>query len=462
MIRIFKHYISTAYFYLLIIEWMIFALALYLGSVTRFSDTNSWYSDEQIFNTSIVFAFVFSISCSAFGLYRRTLDQEDFMLLERIFFACALATFLLAFIYYIFPQFFLARSVMLYAVGFAFASLWVSRFLFYRLVDINNLKRRILVIGSGVRANQIREFNSSYVHKGFEIVGFICMENETPMVNDPIYLQTEGDIVKISEQLSVDEIVVAIDDRRKRLPVEELLDIKMSGVQVLDLQTFYEREQRLVFLESLTPSWLVFSDGFENSGLRPIFKRAFDILASILLLLVSWWVMLLTALAICIECKACAPVLYRQVRVGERNRLFEVIKFRSMYLDAEKNGAEWARKNDDRVTKVGKFIRKSRIDELPQLFNVLKGDMSFVGPRPERPEFVSGFEKNIPYYKERHRVKPGITGWAQLCYPYGSSEHDTKCKLEYDLYYVKNYSMFLDLTIILSTIEVVLWGKGAR
>jgi len=218
----------------------------------------------------------------------------------------------------------------------------------------------------------------------------------------------------------------------------------------------------LIYLETLTPSWLVFCDGFVNDGFRPIVKRGFDIVASLLLLTVSWWIMLLTALAIVLESGWRAPVFYRQIRVGYRNQPFKVIKFRSMRVDAEKNGAQWASQTDDRVTKVGNVIRKFRIDELPQLFNVLKGEMSFVGPRPERPEFVQGFEQTIPYYVERHRVKPGITGWAQLCYPYGASEYDTWQKLQYDLYYVKNYSLFLDMAIMMSTVEVVLWGKGAR
>lgn len=219
--------------------------------------------------------------------------------------------------------------------------------------------------------------------------------------------------------------------------------------------------QRL-FLDVLNSGWLIFSDGFANSGLRPIVKRCFDIFASSLLLAVSWWVMLITAIAIYIESGFGAPIFYRQQRVGYRNQVFDVIKFRSMRVDAEKHGAQWASTTDDRVTRVGKVIRKYRIDELPQLLNVFKGDMSFVGPRPERPEFVDGFVKTIPYYKERHRVKPGITGWAQLCYPYGANEYDTRQKLQYDLYYVKNYSLFLDFTIMLSTVEVILWGKGAR
>jgi sugar transferase (PEP-CTERM system associated) len=281
-------------------------------------------------------------------------------------------------------------------------------------------------------------------------------------VPQPIQLDNENSLDRVIRQLRANEVVIAIDDRRKALPLDALLDAKLNGICVTDLASFYEREQQLVKLDTLSPSWLVFSDGFVNNGLRPFIKRSFDIIASLLLLSASWWLMLLTALAIAVESGWQAPIFYRQQRVGYRNQLFSVIKFRSMQLDAEKNGAQWAATGDSRVTRVGRVIRKYRIDELPQLFNVLTGEMSFVGPRPERPEFVSTFEDSIPYYKERHRVKPGITGWAQLCYPYGANAEDSRQKLQYDLYYVKNYSLFLDLTIMLSTVEVVLWGKGAR
>jgi sugar transferase (PEP-CTERM system associated) len=235
----------------------------------------------------------------------------------------------------------------------------------------------------------------------------------------------------------------------------------MGGFEVVDLLTFFEREAGLLRVDSLHPSWLVFSDGFRLAGVQQAIKRWLDIAACLTLLLVAWPVMALTALAIMVESGVGAPILYRQVRVGLNGRLFNVIKFRSMRTDAEKDGkAQWARANDDRITRVGLFIRKVRIDELPQLLNVLKGEMSLVGPRPERPEFVEKFAETIPYYAERHRVKPGITGWAQLCYQYGASYQDTIEKLQYDLYYVKNYSIFLDILIMLQTIEVVLWGKG--
>jgi len=446
----------------MIIEWLVFYLGMHWGGAVRFLYTASWYSQEEMIRASLLFSAVFSMSCSALGLYRKTLDREEYNLLQRINFSFAVSIFVLVFIYYLFPDLMLARSVLISAIGFSFFGLLLTRYVFYRFVNLDNLKRRVLVLGAGQRAAELRVVNSSFVYRGFDITGFVALEGESAAIPQALHLSDSSTLSDIVNQYKVDEIVIAIDDRRKKLPVDELLDLKMSGVTILDLLSFYEREQRLIHLETLSPSWLVFSDGFVSQGSRPVMKRCFDILASLLLLSVSWWVMLLTVLAIYLESGFGAPVLYRQTRVGYRNQCFQVIKFRSMRLDAEKHGAQWASQTDDRVTRVGRVIRKFRIDELPQLFNVLRGDMSFVGPRPERPEFVQGFEQSIPYYKERHRVKPGITGWAQLCYPYGASEYDTWQKLQYDLYYVKNYSLFLDLTIMLSTVEIVLWGKGAR
>ena len=294
-------------------------------------------------------------------------------------------------------------------------------------------------------------------------MGFIAFPDEaSQLVDKSLIVDSYSNLNDLTEELKIDEIVIALDDKRKGMPLDDLLDCKMSGTTIMDLLEFHEREQGIISLDNVYPSWLVFSDGFAQGGLRELGKRLFDLVASMLLLLVAWPFMVLTVLAIFLEDGIRKPVFYRQTRVGENNENFSVLKFRSMKIDAEKNGAQWAQKKDSRVTTVGKFIRKCRIDELPQIFNVLKGEMSFVGPRPERPEFVEGFEQRIPYYRERHRVKPGITGWAQLCYPYGANEHDTIQKLQYDLYYVKNYSLFLDLSIMLNTVEVILWGKGAR
>jgi sugar transferase (PEP-CTERM system associated) len=265
-----------------------------------------------------------------------------------------------------------------------------------------------------------------------------------------------------SAENEVDEIIVAMDDRRRGFPMHEFLECRLAGIEILELPTFLERETGKVWLEALNPSWIIFGDGFRASPLQRLLERSFDIVASLGLLILAAPLMLLTALAIKIEDGRNAPVFYRQRRVGQFNQIFDVLKFRSMGLDSEKDGAVWALEKDPRVTRVGAFIRKTRIDELPQLINVLRGDMSFVGPRPERPEFVKQLEQSIPYYRERHTVKPGITGWAQLCYPYGSSERDALEKLQYDLYYVKNRGLLFDFAILVQTVEVVLWGKGAR
>jgi len=243
--------------------------------------------------------------------------------------------------------------------------------------------------------------------------------------------------------------------------MSKLLECKLQGISIVDLPTFFERETGYVQLNSLSASWMIFSEGFSKTGFRRLLKRAFDICVSCAMLVATLPIILLAALAIWRE--SGRPILYRQTRVGEAGKVFEILKFRSMRIDAEKDGiARWAQKDDDRITRVGKFVRLTRIDELPQLLNVLRGDMSFVGPRPERPPFVHDLSRKVPFYGSRHSVRPGITGWAQVRYPYGASLDDAVQKLQFDLYYVKNHSLFLDLVILLQTAHVVLFGKGAR
>jgi sugar transferase (PEP-CTERM system associated) len=264
------------------------------------------------------------------------------------------------------------------------------------------------------------------------------------------------------EKYGVDQIVLAVRDRRGGgFPVQELLECRLKGVKIVELATFFEREYRQVLLESITPSWMVLGDGFNQGVFRNIVKRLWDLVVSGVLLALTLPIMLLAALFIYLE--GGGPVLYKQERVGQGGRIFTLYKLRSMRIDAEGDGTpSWALANDGRVTWVGRFLRKFRIDELPQIINVFKGDMSFVGPRPERPFFVDQLEKQIPYYALRHSVKPGITGWAQVRHPYGATVDDAIEKLQYDLYYVKNHCLFLDLTVLIATIEVVIWGKGAR
>jgi sugar transferase (PEP-CTERM system associated) len=462
MIRIFRHYISRAYLWLLLVEFGVFFAAMYFGSQIRFLMTESWYTEYDITLASIIFSSVMSLSCLGLGLYRRTLSGEEYNLVARTCVSFGIAIFAVVTIYYLLPEFHIARSVLVYAVILAFLGIVITRFLFYKIVKLERLQRRVLVIGSGKKAHKLNSINDSFIHRGFTIVGCLALPDEISFVEQSQIINYDKKIIAIAEEYKVDEIVIARDDNRLGLPLNELLDCRMSGLTIMNIMGFYEREQGIISLENIYPSWLVYCSGFAQGDLRLLEKRFFDVFASLLLLNVAWPFMLLTALAILLENGFKGPILYRQLRVGEKNKNFELLKFRSMKVDAEKNGAQWAQKNDNRITLVGRFIRKSRIDELPQIFNVLRGDMSFVGPRPERPEFVQGFNERIPFYRERHRVKPGITGWAQLCYPYGADEYDTIQKLQYDLYYVKNYSLFLDFSIMLNTVEVILWGKGAR
>ncbi len=327
----------------------------------------------------------------------------------------------------------------------------------------SRLHRRVAVIGTGPRAAKIVTWWRNPEVRPFTLVGFLSLGLEPAPAAD---LRGGAHLGVAPEELRrfcvenrVDEVVVAAADRRG-LPVRDLLGCKLAGVRVIDYATFWERETGQVDLEEVTPGWLAFSDGFQQSGLYEAAARAVDIVVSLALLLLTLPVTLATAALIKLESPG--PVFYRQPRVGLHGKVFEVLKFRSMRTDAEKDGPRWAAARDSRVTRVGAVIRKVRIDEIPQVINVLRGEMSFVGPRPERPVFVEELARKIPYYESRHEVKPGITGWAQINYPYGASHEDARRKLSYDLYYIKNRSLFLDAIIILQTVKVLLWNDGAR
>ncbi len=324
------------------------------------------------------------------------------------------------------------------------------------------LRSRILIFGSGAPARAVgNTLRASDPHA--QIVGYFAGPNEDHAEVPRAELLNDGaSLTEAALKHNVDEIVVALTERRGgSMPLRQLLDCKLAGVRVVDIATHFEKTLAQIKISHVNPGWLVFGDGFNQGLVRSAIKRITDIIFASLILLVSLPIMLLTAFAVSFESRG--PVLYRQERIGLNGRPFNVIKFRSMRTDAEKDGKpRWASVNDDRVTKVGKFIRRVRIDELPQLFNVLRGEMSLVGPRPERQFFVDELISKIPYYAVRHSVKPGVTGWAQVRYEYGSTVEDSIEKLQYDLYYVKNHTLFLDLLIMLETVAVVLTGKGAR
>jgi len=325
------------------------------------------------------------------------------------------------------------------------------------------LKRRVLVLGNGTQAARIARLVETGENEHFVPISFIGTPGERPCVRSETtdWSACEADaLTEIVYRLGTSEVVVATDDRRG-LPVRQLLHCKLAGIRVIDFLDFWERETRTVALEALKPSWLFYSDGFRCGPFDEFLKRTFDIVVSLGLLLLT--LPLLVGTACLIKLESPGPVFYRQTRVGLHGRVFTILKFRSMCVDAETDGRpRWAAEKDPRVTRIGAIIRKLRIDELAQIFNVLRGDMSFVGPRPERPFFVAELARAIPYYSERHWVRPGITGWAQVNYPYGASNEDAWIKLTYDLYYVKNRSIFLDCVILLQTARVIFWNYGAR
>jgi sugar transferase (PEP-CTERM system associated) len=337
-----------------------------------------------------------------------------------------------------------------------------TRLLVLPMIQVETLKKRILVLGVGDFAARI-EGLAEREGTRFIVVDFIRINAETPRTHrcciDADRLPAPGSIATLAGEQYIDEIVIATRDRRG-LPIEDLLDCKLQGIPIIEYLTFWEREKGQIDLEALQPSWLFFSDGFRMNWFPNLVKRAFDVAVSLLFLIVTAPVILATAIAIRVD--GPGPVFYRQERVGIHGRRFALMKFRSMSVNAESDGPRWASPNDQRITRIGAFIRKTRIDEIPQVINVLKGDMSFIGPRPERPFFVETLMREIPYYAERHRVKPGISGWAQINYPYGASVEDARQKLTYDLYYVKNRSLFLDTLILMQTARVVLWPEGVR
>ncbi len=410
----------------------------------------------------LVAAVAITLSMAAFGLYQpyQRHSPRDFLLRLIISFLCGAVALLV--LYYIIPMIYIGRGVLSIALAAGFAAIASLRLALRYFFRTDVFRRRVLVWGAGRHAEMVlSRFRNRTSQQAFSLLGFVAIPGQASSVPSSKVIERDGTLLEIADRLGAHEILVAPDERRGGIPMEEMLMCVQSGVNVTDLSTFFEREAGLVSFNIVDPSWLVFSGGFDHSLPRRLSKRAFDLVTAATLLAIAWPVMLLVALAVRLESEG--PMLYRQVRVGQNGRSFEVLKFRSMRTDAEKDGkARWATKNDDRVTRVGRFIRKTRLDELPQLINVLRGQMSFVGPRPERPQFVDQLNQEIRYYNVRHSVKPGLTGWAQLRYPYGASVEDAQEKLNYDLFYVKNHGLVFDFMIMLQTVEVVLFGRGAR
>lgn len=465
-IRLFRHYLNLSLVVLAIAETALLVLAPLIVEWLRVGHSVQAMVLEWRSLTPKILAFVLScgFALAAMGLYSPRQRSRTAGVVLR-----AAVAHLLAVVSVAVASFFVAElrpdplQLLLWGL-LSFALISVARMLGDRLLDNDAFKRRVVVYGSGLRAQSLLQLRRRSDQRGFQVVGYMSAPGEPVCVEPGRLLPGDArQLLEIAKKLDVDEIVVAMDDRRREFPVRELLECRLAGVEVIDLVSFLERETGRVRIDVLNPSWMIFGAGFRQDLLRQFTKRVFDLVAAILLLAVTWPLMLLAAVAITLEDGLRAPVFYRQPRVGLDCRIFNVLKFRSMRVDAERDGqVRWATSSDTRITAVGRIIRKVRIDELPQIFNVLRGDMSLVGPRPERPEFVTQLGQTIPYYDERHCAKPGVTGWAQLCYPYGASERDAVEKLQYDLYYVKNHTLLFDLMILLQTVEVVLFGKGSR
>lgn len=451
---------------LILIEQVLFVCALFFAVYVNnvFNVTGA----QEVPNSflllyGIIFALFNQLSSLALGLYNSKLRENYRGVFRRLLMCVAIAFFCTTIINPFYGPYVLPIEVL--AIASVLSMVFVSLFR-YITIKVNFFglnKANVLVLGAGNRAAIIeRRMRRDVDRQDFTIHGFVVMDGDSEDgIKEETKIKLDTSLVNYALEQEIDEIVVANDERRNTLPVDELFACKIRGIEITDILDFIERETGQIAVNLIYPSWVIYSNGFaSNNHLRNTLDWLFNAFMALFLLLLTWPIMLIAVLCIKFTEGFNAPVFYKQERVGLDGDSFNIIKFRSMRLDAEKNGAQMASENDNRITKVGHYLRKYRIDELPQIYNVLRGDMGFVGPRPERPEFVNKLIDSLPYYNERHNVKPGLTGWAQLKYPYGATEKDSLEKLKFDLYYIKHRSFLLDLLILIRTVEVVLFGKG--
>jgi sugar transferase (PEP-CTERM system associated) len=460
MVRIFNHYIHRA-----ALRGIVFDLALVLivAMVAVSLDLGSIDRAVPLAGTHVVsFAACLFVINSASGLYETAACGTVGRSFARALLVLLVALPLTWAIFGLLPASFGDRSSIQLSIMAGVSALILRRAYLSHASAGPARQTRILIFGAGPAAVVVGNTLKA-ADPNADIVGYVAGPNERePAVAANEILELDDTLPRMAQRLGVDEIVVALTERRAgSMPLRQLLDCKVSGTKVYDLNTHFEKTLGQIRIDFLSASWLIFGDGFNQGAWRTAVKRVFDIFCATALFVLAAPIMLVTAVLIKLE--SAGPALYRQERVGQNGRTFSIAKFRSMRTDAEKDGKpRWASANDDRVTRIGHIIRRLRIDELPQLLNVLRGDMSLVGPRPERPFFVDQLTQEIPFYALRHSVKPGVTGWAQVRYPYGATVEDSQEKLQFDLYYVKNHTLFLDLVVLMETVGVVLTGKGAR
>jgi sugar transferase (PEP-CTERM system associated) len=460
MIRLFHIYVPSSLMVLFLVDAAILYSSISLGLIYSYASMSDLLRDTGPINLQrILFVVVVMISLFTMGLHHRRYIAELKMVPLRLAASHLMAFVLLTLIFYFVPGTRIWLSALIPALFVSLFSLFVCRLVFVRVAKVEFFRQPILILGAGAQAHRIE---MAEARGRIRCVGFIARDESEVEVSNERVITSRESLAEIAGRYGAAEIVVGLEERRGRLPTDELLTCRLHGVWVKDFTSFMERETGQVELQSLDPSWLIFSDGFSaQHRIERAVKRVFDVAASSLLLVFALPVAALATLAIHLQDGG--PVFYRQKRVGLNGQSFMLLKFRSMRVDGDGDRvACWAGAGDQRVTPVGAIIRKTRIDEIPQVINVLKGEMSFVGPRPEQVPIVDELSKSIPYYQYRHMVKPGITGWAQINYPYGASVEDARQKLKFDLYYIKNYSLVLDLLILMQTVRVVLWPHGVR
>jgi len=457
MTKIFEMHFPKPFMFLVLIEALILVCSLYVGEATSWVGFHfTWTHIRTGLPNALGYAAILLTIMFSLGIYNETVAIALHQVVIRLSVGFLLGFVVISAIFYLFPSLIIWRAVMAGALVSAYLGILFTHYIFMHAVDLTPLKRRIAVVGAGPQAARIDQMERRDRALGFVCLGFLAMPGEESEV-PPARLSAPNTSLKdfVAEN-NVNEIVIAAEDRRQNLPLDELADCAFQGIDIIDYLTFWEREASRVDIDALPRNWMQFVISYPGGRFHQFLKRIFDITVSLLALVLLLPLMACTAVAVKLDSPG--SIFYRQRRVGLRGETFELLKFRSMGVDAEQDGVpRWSAGADARVTAVGAFIRKTRIDEIPQVINVLKGEMSFVGPRPERPYFVEQLDKEIPYYRERFRVKPGITGWAQLNYPYGASVEDARRKLEYDLYYIRHYSLMLDTIIVLQTIRVILW-----
>lgn len=462
MLRLFKQYYPIRNALFVLGEGIFIFLAVFIACWLLLGGQTILFQIDVILK-----ALLITITCQACLYYNDLYDLKVTDTLTelgiRLLQALGAAAILLAIIYFIFPDFIISEGIFIISIAFIIVLIVSWRIGYNRILSLGLFNQKIIILGSSDTAIEISKEIQEKKDSGYEIASMISKnqfsENLCDANIDMVCQHTYDNVCDISEKLRVKKIVVALKEKRGAFPIKELLRCRVKGIEILEGSTFYEMLTGKLIVEQINPSWLIFSKGFQKSRIQKLVKRSIDMVISLSMLVLLLPLIVLVAIIIKLDSKG--PVLFSQERVGESRKPYMVHKFRSMRSDAEKStGPVWAKENDDRITRVGEFIRKTRIDEIPQLWNVLKGEMSFVGPRPEREHFVQQLEKIIPYYGERFTVKPGLTGWAQVSYGYGATVEDAVEKLNYDLFYIKNMSILMDIMIVARTVKTVLFGMG--